>query len=104
MPEEAWKVFERRIAESLGAERTPLSGSADVPTHADVVHDDLYVECKMRTRLAVETWFNDALKGAVAEDKRAVLALHQKGRRGALAVIDWNWFLELYNAWRKDGQ
>ncbi|MBW2674698.1 MAG: hypothetical protein JRD89_15015 [Deltaproteobacteria bacterium] len=102
MPEEAWKVFERSIAESLGTERTPLSGGASRHTRADVLHDELYVECKYRQRLAVETWFNEALRNAVTENKRLVLAVHEKGRRGALAVIDWTWFLELYDAWRKD--
>ena len=69
-----------------------------------MLHDDLYVECKYRQHLSVETWFNAALRNAAIEGKQAVLALHEKGRRGALAVIDWDWFLELYDNWRRESK
>lgn len=48
VPEKAWKRAERRVAEALGGERTPLSGGASKHTRGDIIHPDLYVEVKRR--------------------------------------------------------
>ncbi len=98
MPDKAWKAFERRIAKSLGTVRTPLSGGASRHTQSDTLHPDLYVECRHRKHLAAQSWFVHAASKAILEDKIPVLALHRAYSKSALAVIDWDFFLELYDA------
>ena len=101
MPDKAWKAFERRIAATLGTVRTPLSGSGSRHTTGDTLHPHLYVECKLRKRLAVRNLFFLTQTTARLEDKIPVLALHQRGMRGTLAVIDWDFFLKLWEAYAK---
>lgn len=96
-PDKAWKQFERRIAKSLGTVRTPLSGGASRHTSADTLHPDLYVECKQRGTSATCTWFLITRREAKKENKAPVLALHQSGSPHTLAVIDWDFFLELWD-------
>ena len=97
MPDKAWKAFERRIAKSLGTVRTPLSGGASRHTTSDTLHPDLYVECKLAKRLALTNLFWPVCKKAGEEGKEPVLAI-RKWRSGlTMAVIDWSFFLKLWN-------
>ncbi len=98
MPDKAWKAFERRIAKSLGTDRTPLSGGASRHTTSDTLHPDLYVECKQRKRSYTWGQFATVRYRARKEEKVPVLALHVTNSPKDLAVIDWDFFLELYDA------
>lgn len=97
MPDKAWKAFERRIAKSLGTVRTPLSGGASRHTRSDTLHPDLYVECRQRKHSAVCNWFYQYRRRAEQEKKVPVMALHQANSRYTLAIIDWDFFLKLWN-------
>lgn len=102
-PDPTWKRFERRIAASLGVARTPLSGSSSRLTSSDTLHPALYVECKQRARLSVYWWWRNVMHKARDEKKVPVLALHERRSHHALAVISWDWFIDLYfeaAAWR----
>ena len=46
MPDKAWKKRERDVANYFNGERTPLSGGNGKVTRADVIHEDLFIECK----------------------------------------------------------
>ncbi len=81
MGDKAWKAFERRVARFLGGERNRMSGAVDQLTAGDVVHDTLYVECKQRATLALDTWMSEALDHAKTERKTPILALHRKGSK-----------------------
>jgi len=96
MPDKAWKAFERRIAKSLGTDRTPLSGVTSRHTSSDTLHPDLYVECKQRGHSATCTWFRQTRLQAKKEEKMPVIALHQSGSPYTLAVIDWDLFRKLW--------
>ncbi len=96
-PDPAWKKFERRVASSLGVVRTPLSGSQSRMTASDTLHPTLYVECKKRNHLAVYGWYLNAAHKATDEKKVPVLALHQFRGKHALAVISWDWFIDLWH-------
>ena len=97
MPDKAWKQFERRIAKSLGTVRTPLSGGASRHTTSDTLHPDLYVECRYRLRSAVHKWWFVVRQSALKEHKVPVMALHVKSSALDLAVIDWDFFLKLWD-------
>ncbi len=97
MPDKAWKAFERRIAKSLGTDRTPLSGISSRHTSSDTLHPDLYVECKMRKRSLVHTLFTLASKQAKVERKIPVMAMHVARAHTTIAIIDWKFFLKLWN-------
>ncbi|MBA7474254.1 hypothetical protein ES707_09602 [subsurface metagenome] len=104
MPDKAWKAFERRIAKSLGTHRTPLSGGASRHTTSDTLHEELYVECRSRVRSAIHKWWFVVRQSALKEYKMPVLALHKKGSGNDLAVISWNYFLLLHNAYWREAQ
>ena len=97
-PDPSWKAFERRIAASLGVNRTPLSGGASRLTRSDTLHPTLYVECKQRARIATYWWWMNARHKARDEHKVPVLVLHQKKQPHTLAVISWDYFVGLYLA------
>lgn len=99
MPDKLWKVFERRIATSLGVHRTPLSGSGSRITRSDTLHPHLYVECKKHRRLAICTWFKNTAHKAREEGKTPVMALHQFRGAHTLAVIEWDWFVDMYRVY-----
>lgn len=83
-----WKAFERLVATFFGTRRVPLSGSnSGHNTNSDSLHEDLYVECKVRAKFALWTLFMDTEKKAKEEDKLPVVAIKQKGGRGYLLII-----------------
>ena len=76
-----WKSFERAVASFFGGQRTPLSGGNSKHTRGDVIHDSVYVECKMRQRLATWAVWEDAAEKAALEGKTPVVCLKQKDRK-----------------------
>ncbi len=84
-----WKQAERRIADTLGGRRVPVSGRTrgDRP---DIEHDTLSVEVK--SRKCLPAWIENAIQQAKAASKNGeqpVAVLHQDGTRytDALVVI-----------------
>lgn len=84
----AWKSFERVVATYFGTRRVPLSGSnSGHGTNSDSLHPKLYIECKVRSKIALWKLFTDTEKKAKVEDKVPVVAIKQKGERGYLLVM-----------------
>lgn len=54
-----WKNLEREVAEFFGGHRTPLSGMSNVLTKSDIIHEDMFVECKYRKRFPVIEKFSE---------------------------------------------
>ncbi len=79
--------MERKIARMFGTKRVPLSGSnSGHDTCSDSLHKSLYIECKYRAKMAVETLFEDTEKKANKEGKTPLLVLRVKNKRGVLFV------------------
>lgn len=84
----AWKAFERTVASYFGTRRVPLSGSnSGHGTNSDSLHPKLYIECKVRSKIALWQLFVDTEKKAKVENKIPVVAIKQKGEKGYLLVI-----------------
>ena len=83
-----FKGFERLVAKFFGTERTPLSGGNSRHTRSDTLHEDLYIECKKRKRMATVQLYDEIKKLARKEGKFPVLAITETGRRGWLLVVD----------------
>ena len=101
-PSLQWKVLERRVARDLDTFRTPLSGSASHLTAGDVVHPQLYVECKYRKRSALHTMMAPVCVNAHHEGKIPLLVVQQANSRQLLAVIEWPLFLRLLDGQEKE--
>ena len=56
------KVFEAEVARLFGSNRTPLSGMCNSITKSDIIHDHLFVECKLRATLPVSDRYRLAEK------------------------------------------
>jgi len=98
MTDKSWKALERRIAESLGTVRTPLSGGSSRHTTSDTLHPSLYVECKLRKASAVHTLFQEVTLEARKEAKIPVVVIHLSNTPHSVAVIDWSFFCTLWTA------
>lgn len=72
------KNFEREVAKFFGTNRTPLSGMCDSISKADILHDKLFVECKLRADFAIFRKFREEQKQRREEDET-------KKRRGQRA-------------------
>lgn len=81
-----WKSRERQAARLFGSERTPLSGGNGKVTRSDTLHDELFVEVKLRQHHAVYSLFREVEKLAAVESKTAVVVLAEKGKPGFLVV------------------
>ena len=80
--------YERLVAGFFGTKRVPLSGSnSGHNTNSDSMHDELYIECKVREKFAIWSLFDDTEKKAKNENKIPIVALKQKGEKGFLLVI-----------------
>ena len=90
-----WKALERKVAKLLGGARNPLSGGASRHTRGDVIHDTLYVECKLRKRMAAWSLFRETEILAKREGKMPVVVLKEKGKKGELVVLRLTDFVEL---------
>jgi len=79
-----WKKFERRVAKLFGGERNPLSGSASKHTKGDVIHDDYYIEAKLRKDLSdffkkdFKETVNETIENSQDEDKDFFVVFKQK--------------------------
>lgn len=83
-----WKSFERIVANYFGTRRVPLSGSnSGHGTNSDSLHPKLYIECKVRSKIALWQLFIDTEKKAKVEGKVPVVAVKQKGEKGYLLVM-----------------
>ena len=45
-----WKKRESNVANFFQGQRTPLSGGNSKVTRSDVIHDDLFIECKLKKK------------------------------------------------------
>lgn len=101
-----WQKFEQRIAEKLGGKRNPLSGAdPKTGTKADGQIPDLFLECKLRSKVPFYADFRKAQALAEAEGKPLAFVIHSKGTKQDLAVVDFRFFQRLVNesrAFRKD--
>jgi hypothetical protein len=93
----AWKQMERRVAKFMKGQRTPLSGSNSHQTSSDVIHPDLYIECKLRAHLSVASLYADTEKKAKKEKKIPVVVLKEKNKKGELYVIKSTYMEEFVN-------
>lgn len=85
---ECWKSFERTVATYFGTRRVPLSGSnSGHGTNSDSLHPKLYIECKVRSKIALWQLFMDTEKKAAVEGKVPIVAIKQKGEKGYLLVM-----------------
>lgn len=83
-----WKGFERLVAKFFGSKRVPLSGSnSGHGTNSDSLHPKVYIECKVREKIAIWSLFVDTENKAKVEKKVPVVALKQKNEKGYLLVI-----------------
>ena len=87
MPDKAWKKRERDVAGYFKGMRTPLSGGNGKVTRADVIHDSLFIECKLRAKHAVVSLWDDTAKLAKLEGKIPVIALCEKNRPGFWVMV-----------------
>jgi len=83
-----WKSFERVVAAWFGVKRTPLSGGSSAHTRADIIHNKLFVECKLRKKFALWNLFEKTRTLAHKEAKIPVVAIKKKGCKGWLMLID----------------
>ena len=83
-----WKGFERTVAKFFSTKRVPLSGSnSGHNTNSDSLHPKVYIECKVRHKIAIWQLFKDTADKAKNERKIPVVALKQKGEKGYLLVV-----------------
>ena len=87
MPDKAWKKRERDVAQYFNGTRTPLSGGNGKVTRSDVIHDDLFIECKLRAKHTVVSLWDDTAKLAKNEGKTPVIALCEKNRPGFWIMV-----------------
>ena len=87
MPDKAWKQRERNVACYFNGMRTPLSGGSGKITRADVIHDSLFIECKLRAKHTVITLWDQTAKLAKVEGKTPVIALCEKNRPGFWVMV-----------------
>ena len=75
MPDKAWKKRERDVANYFNGKRTPLSGGNGKVTRADVIHEELFIECKLRAKHTAISLWDDTAKLAKEEGKTPVICL-----------------------------
>lgn len=90
-----WQKLETKTAKLLKGERNPLSGENSKHTSGDVIHPSLYVECKLKKRIATWSLFREVEEQAKLEGKTPVLILKEKNKKGELAVLRLSDFVEL---------
>ena len=87
MSDKAWKRRGRKVAEFFCGERTPLSGGNGKVTRADVIHDRLFVECKLRKKHSVISLWDKTKAMAITENKIPVVGLCEKNRPGFWLMV-----------------
>lgn len=102
-----WKVFERVAAKFFGGDRIVPSDSR---SEGDVLHPDLYIECKayLKKPMAVVTLYDKTVTRAKKEKKVPVVCLKRQGTSvGFLIVCSADDLDEVYRAWmdrKKEGE
>ncbi|ANS05723.1 hypothetical protein [uncultured Mediterranean phage] len=80
MPDKTWKAKERQVGELFGVRRRRGSGCDPETGGDDIVHPRLFVEVKLRKKMAAVTmWENEAVPPAKEEGKLPVLVVFGKG-------------------------
>ena len=87
MPDKAWKNRERLVSKFFGGIRNALSGINSKVTHSDVIHESLFIECKLRAKHTVVSLWDDTAKIAKTEGKTPVIALCEKNRPGFWIMV-----------------
>ena len=87
MPDKAWKRREREVASFFNGKRTSLSGGHGKVTRADVMHNKLFIECKLRAKHTVVSLWDETAILAKEEDKTPVVALCEKHRPGFWVMV-----------------
>ena len=82
-----WKQRESNVANFFHGERTPLSGGNSKITRSDVIHDELFVECKLKKKHAVISLWDKTKKLAEKEGKTPVVALCEIERPGFWIMV-----------------
>jgi len=77
-----WKKRESNVADFFQGTRTPLSGGNSKITRADVIHDELFIECKLKKKHSVISLWDETKGLAKKEGKIPVIALCEKERPG----------------------
>ena len=75
MPDKAWKQRERDAAEFFHGQRNTLSGRNSKHTAADVIHDRLFIECKLRGKHSAASLCDEVKALAPKEGKNPVVVL-----------------------------
>jgi len=89
-----WKAFELKIAKALGGQRNPLSGKNSKHTAGDVIHPELYVEVKLKSRIPFWNDWTKAKENAKKEGKFPILVFRKKGETGAVAMLPFEEIIE----------
>ena len=87
MPDKAWKNRERLVSKFFGGVRNALSGINSKVTHSDVIHESLFIECKLRAKHTAISLWDDTAKLAKEEGKTPVIALCEKNRPGFWVMV-----------------
>ena len=95
MVDKAWKRREREVANYFNGKRTSLSGINSKITIADVIHDELYIECKLKKKHTVVTLWDETKKLADKEGKIPIVALCEKERPGFWIMVHSNDFRKI---------
>ena len=82
-----WKQRESNVANFFQGQRTPLSGGNSKITRSDVIHDELFIECKLKKKHTVITLWDETAKIAKVEGKTPVIALCEKNRPGFWVMV-----------------
>jgi len=95
MPDKAWKRRERDVAEFFHGQRNPLSGRNGKHTAADVIHETLFVDVKLRKKHTVVRLWDETKVLADKEGKTPVVVLCEKNRPGFWVMIRSEDFLKI---------
>jgi hypothetical protein len=87
MPNKAWKQREQDVADFFHGQRNPLSGRNSKHTAADVIHDQLFIECKLRKKSTVISLWDEVKALADKEGKVPVVVLCEKNRPGFWIMV-----------------
>tara|TARA_Y100000310_G_C20108003_1_gene545790 strand:+ start:220 stop:525 length:306 start_codon:yes stop_codon:yes gene_type:complete len=84
--------FEREVARALSTERTGTRGKPD-DEHGDVLHPDLFIQCKRRAKIGIYAWWEENKQTAEPTGKEPILIVRQD-RSEPLVVMS----MEMFNA------
>ncbi len=90
-----WKRRESEVADFFPGVRNPLSGRNSKHTAADVVHERLFIECKLSRKHSVVNLWDETKALADKEGKAPVVVLCEKNRRGFWIMVHSEDFLKI---------